>query len=34
MDDKLMWDEENYGELKTFHAASHEIWLPELLLYK
>ncbi|KAJ8913429.1 hypothetical protein NQ315_017173, partial [Exocentrus adspersus] len=32
-DEKLKWDEADYGGLQVLHLAEHEVWQPDIFLY-
>lgn len=32
-DEKLRWNETEYGGLKSLNLADHEIWQPDIFLY-
>ncbi|KAJ9578406.1 hypothetical protein L9F63_005364, partial [Diploptera punctata] len=33
IDEKLKWNDSEYGGLKVLHVADHEIWQPDIVLY-
>ncbi|XP_063226090.1 acetylcholine receptor subunit alpha-like [Bacillus rossius redtenbacheri] len=33
IDEKIVWDPENYDNISVLNLASHEVWLPEIVLY-
>jgi hypothetical protein len=32
-DEKLKWNESEYGGLSVLHVAEHEIWQPDIVLF-
>jgi hypothetical protein len=33
-DEKIHWKPEDYGGLTSIHITEHEVWIPEIVLYK
>jgi hypothetical protein len=32
-DEKLKWNESDYGGLSVLHVGDHELWQPDIVLY-